>query len=160
MPPANPTILFAQGDWHTSGCFDRTRHVLGSRGYPVETIDYPSVGAEPPTKTADDDSAVVRGLVQRLVWSNQGKSVVIVAHSYGSVVASNAIEGLGYKSRAQEGKSGGVITVIYLSGCVLTLGMSIYKLMGEQDPPWMRREVSYMPLLWHVMASSRYFVDI
>lgn len=52
-----------------------------------------------------------------------------------------------------------MITVIYLSGCVLTLGMSIYKLMGEQDPPRMRREVSYAPLLLHIMASSRSSVD-
>lgn len=65
----------------------------------------PSVGAEPPNKGLSDDTAAVRVVLERL--ADEGHMIVLVVHSYGGLVGSNAVEGLGYKQRADEDKKGG-----------------------------------------------------
>ena len=141
MTAPKPTIVFAPGAWHTPDCFDPARDVLAARGWSVEAINYPSVGAEPPTVGLAEDAKVVRETLQRL--ADEGKSIVLVVHSYGGLVGANAVEGLGYKRRAQQGKTGGVIMFVYLSAFVTPLGKSIIEMLGGQPLPWMKFDVSH-----------------
>ncbi|KAH7136936.1 Alpha/beta hydrolase fold-1 [Dactylonectria estremocensis] len=137
-----PTIVFAPGAWHTADCFDLVRDALDARGWSTEAVNYPSVGAEPPTKGLSDDAAALRAVLQRL--ADEGKSIVLVVHSYGGLVGANAVEGLGYKQRAEQGQSGGVIMFVYLAAFVTPLGKSIKDMLGGQFLPWMKFEGNYV----------------
>lgn len=137
---SNPTIVFAPGAWHTADCYDVVRKELHAKGWETEAVDYPSVGAEPPTKGLSDDVAAVRAVVEKL--AEEGKKVMVVVHSYGGLVGAEAVKGLGLKQRVQEGKTGGVIQLVYLSAFVMPKGVSILAAFGGQYLPWMRVEVS------------------
>ncbi|KAF5262503.1 hypothetical protein FOXYS1_6772 [Fusarium oxysporum] len=139
---SNPTIVFAPGAWHTADCYDVVRKELHAKGWETEAVDYPSVGAEPPTKGLSDDVAAVRAVVEKLV--EEGKKVMVVVHSYGGLVGAEAVKGLGLKQRAQEGKTGGVIQLVYLSAFVMPKGASILGALGGQYLPWMRVEGDYV----------------
>lgn len=142
MSSTKPTIVFGPGAWHTPDCFDLVRNELASRGWSVEAIDYPSVGAEPPTKSLSDDARVVREALQRL--ADEGKPIVLVVHSYGGLVGANAVEGLGYKQRAQQGKAGGVIMFVYLAAFVTPRGKCILEMLGGKPLPWMNFKASHI----------------
>ncbi|KAI8675769.1 AB hydrolase-1 domain-containing protein [Fusarium keratoplasticum] len=142
MSSVKPTIVFAPGAWHTADCFDVVREALHARDWTTEAVEYPSVGAEPPTKGLADDANAVRASIERL--ADEGKKVVLVVHSYGGLVGANAVEGLGYKQRLREGKTGGVILFVYLAAFVTPLGKSIKEMLGGQFLPWMRPEGDYV----------------
>jgi pimeloyl-ACP methyl ester carboxylesterase len=130
-----PIFLFAPGAWHQSSCFDIVRAELASLGYETEAIAYPSVGAEPPNKTLADDVAAARVVLEGLVARE--KEVVLICHSYGGAVAANAVEGLGRRQRAEQGKNGGVIMFVYMSAFVVPKGMCLMDQLGNQWLPWM-----------------------
>lgn len=140
-PSTKPTIFIVPGAWHTPECFDALREVLESHGYPTESIAHPSIGAEPPTKTLDDDANNVRKTLSRLI-DKEGKDVILIGHSYGGNVVSNASDGFGRATRAAEGKTGGISLLIYLTGFVVPKGKSLLVALGGQWQPWMKFDVS------------------
>lgn len=153
MPTPKPTIVFAPGAWHTANSFDGVREALQARDWPTEAVDYPSVGAEPPTKGAADDADAVRSVIEKL--ADEGKHIILVGHSYGGLVIANAVKGLGYKQRKEEGKAGGVLTLVYLSAFVTPVGTSLLDLLGGNPLPWMKVDVSHP----HILTQS-YVVSI
>lgn len=141
MSSPNPTIVFAPGAWHTAGCFDVVRESLRSRGWSTEAVNNPSVGAEPPTKGLADDAERLRETLHRI--AEEGKEIVLVVHSYGGLVGANAVEGLGYKQRQQQGKVGGVVMFVYLAAFVMPLGKNIKEAVGGKFLPWMKVQVNH-----------------
>ncbi|KAF5000515.1 hypothetical protein FGRMN_1682 [Fusarium graminum] len=139
MSSTRPTILFAPGAWHKASCFDPVRETLHSEGWTTEAVEYPSVGAEPPTKGLDEDADAVRSALQRL--SDEGDHIVLVVHSYGGLVGANAVKGLGYHQRRGQGLPGGVVMFVYLAAFVTPLGLSIKQMLGGQFLPWMNIQV-------------------
>ncbi|KAH8659749.1 Alpha/beta hydrolase fold-1 [Ilyonectria robusta] len=139
---SKPTIVFAPGAWHTPDCFDVVRDALHVRGWSTEAVSYPSVAAEPPTKGLADDAVAVRAALQRL--ADEGTTIVLVVHSYGGLVGANAVEGLGYKQRAKQGQSGGVIMFVYLAAFVTPLGKSVKDMLGGRFLPWMKFDGNYV----------------
>ena len=137
---SKPTIVFIPGAWHSPDSFQLARDALQARGWETEAVAFPTVGAEPPTKGVPDDAAAVRKVLETL--AEQGKQIVLVVHSYGGVVGAQAVRGLGYKQRQKEGKTGGIITYLYLSAFVVPTGQSLLKMLGGNWLPWMRVEVN------------------
>lgn len=144
----NPTIVFSLGAWVIPAVFDATRSHLEALGFPSECPAHPSIGAEPPTKTLSDDAASLRGVLTKL--ADEGRDLVVVAHSYGGVVASSSLEGLGKTTRAAEGKTGGVVKVVYLAAFALDKGQSLLGMLGGNYLPWMKVEVS---LSWTIIVN-------
>ncbi|KAH6876380.1 Alpha/beta hydrolase fold-1 [Thelonectria olida] len=142
MTVSRPTIVFAPGAWHTADCFDLARNALHARGWSTEAVDYPSVGAEPPTKGLHDDAAALRNTLTRLC--DAGKEIILVVHSYGGLVGANAVEGLGYRQRRNEAKVGGVIMFVYMAAFVTPLGKSIKEMLSGQFLPWMNFQGEYV----------------
>lgn len=140
MSSDQPVFVFAPGAWHTPDCFEIVQGKLDKQGYTTSAVAYPSVGAEPPTRSLFDDAAALRRDI--LVQTTQGKQVIVVVHSYGGLVGAEAVKGLGYKQRKAEGKTGGVTLLVYLSAFVTPKGMSILKMLGGQPLPWMNFQVS------------------
>ncbi|KAH8756012.1 Alpha/beta hydrolase fold-1 [Diaporthe sp. PMI_573] len=135
MPTEQPTILFVPGAWHFPAGFDAVRELLKPFGYPTEAVAHPSVGAEPPNKTLKDDTANTRAEIEKL--AEAGKKVVLVAHSYGGIVGSSAVEGLGFEQRKAVGKEGGVINFVYLTAFALPKGTGPRHVLGDAVLPWM-----------------------
>uniref|UniRef100_A0A093VIK6 Methylesterase 1 n=1 Tax=Talaromyces marneffei PM1 TaxID=1077442 RepID=A0A093VIK6_TALMA len=86
-----PTILLVHGAWHGSWCWKFQIPMLEALGYSVETVDLPCTSKVPGT-TQSDDAAQVRSSVESLL--SKGKSVIVLAHSYGGSIASAGMRGL------------------------------------------------------------------
>lgn len=137
-----PTIVFSLGAWTRPSAFSTVTAKLLEKGIPCETPPHPSVGSEPPTKTLQDDVSSLRSVLTRLI-ETEGKDVIVVAHSYGGVVASCAVEGLSKAERSTAGicKPGGVCRVAYLAAFALDKGMSLVDMLGGEFLPWMQADV-------------------
>ncbi|KAJ5470098.1 hypothetical protein N7530_007455 [Penicillium desertorum] len=137
-----PTFVFSLGAWLTPIVLDAVRDRLNTLGYPSECPAHPSIGAEPPSLTLEDDVASMRRVLRTL--ADEGKDIVLVAHSYGGVVASTASEGLVKHVRAESGKPGGIIKVVYLAAFALDKGQSLLGMLGGNYLPWMKIEGDYV----------------
>ncbi|CAI7625443.1 unnamed protein product [Penicillium glandicola] len=137
-----PTFVFSLGAWLTPIVFDALRDRLNTLGYPSKCPAHPSIGAEPPSLTLEDDVASMRRVLTTL--ADEGKDIVLVAHSYGGVVASAASEGVVKHVRAEIGKPGGIVKVVYLAAFALDKGQSLLGVLGGDYLPWMKIEGDYV----------------
>jgi pimeloyl-ACP methyl ester carboxylesterase len=135
-----PTFVFSLGAWVVPAVFDATRSRLEALGFPSECPAHPSIGAEPPSKTLADDTASLRDVLTKL--ADEGRDLIVVAHSYGGVVASSSVEGLNKAARTAEGKAGGVVKMVYLAAFALDKGQSLLGMLGGNYLPWMKVDVS------------------
>ncbi|KAF1348406.1 alpha/beta-hydrolase [Lizonia empirigonia] len=129
-----PTILFVPGAWHKASCFDPTLRALEAKGYPVATADHASVNPAPGLSTWDADMASIRSVLTPLVAA--GKSVIVAAHSYGSLPSGEAIGPFLQRTRAAANQPGGVVHMMYIASFVLPAQMSLMDALGGKPPPW------------------------
>jgi hypothetical protein len=132
-------LVFVPGAWHTPDTFDIVRDVLAKRGHDSEAVPNVSVGATDPSFGLHADIAHTQSVLRTL--AEQGRQIVVVNHSYGGLVGAGAVEGLGFKQRAQAGLSGGVIQVVWMAAFVASKGMSIVDMLGGSYLPWMLLKV-------------------
>jgi len=112
-----PTILFVPGFWEGSTPFAKVSSLLEAHDYSTLTVVLPSTGTVSPNNPSMlDDIATVRAKVEKLVTANL--EVVMVLHSAGGFLGSNAIEGLDVKARAEKGLKGGVTKLVILAGAL------------------------------------------
>lgn len=107
---AKPTILLVAGAWHTADYFGPLIKLLEATNYPTVSLGLPSVGASPPVSDFSGDVAAIRTAASELIADD--KEVVAVLHSYGGIAGTEALQGLG---KAQEGKAGRVIALVYIA---------------------------------------------
>ncbi|MCJ1312695.1 hypothetical protein MMC25_006371 [Agyrium rufum] len=96
-----PEILFVPGAWHVAEHFSPVVAALEGRGYVARAVTLPSVGAERPLSSRDQDVAAIRNAVSQLV-EDESKEVVLVLHSYGGMPGSESLRGLGQLEREKE----------------------------------------------------------
>lgn len=137
----NPTIVFSLDAWVIPEVFDSVRDNLRTIGYPSECLAHPSMGADPPSKPLEDDINAFHTLLINL--ADEEKNIIVIAHSYGGVVASSAVDSLSVKARQKLGKRGGVVRFIYLAAFALDKGQSLLGMLGGQFLPWMEVEVCF-----------------
>jgi pimeloyl-ACP methyl ester carboxylesterase len=120
MSPTKPTIVIIPGSFSAYGAYDPFLALLRAEGFTAVAVNLPSTQKRMPLPpaTLKDDAALVRGVVGALVAENEGTEVVVLAHSYGGSVATEALTGLGVK----EGKKGGVRRLVFLSAVVPKVG--------------------------------------
>lgn len=126
MAATKPTLVLIHGGWHIPSTYSKFTSSLRSAGYEVHVPRLPSMNeTRPPNADLADDTALIRGYVESLV--DAGRTVVAIMHSYGGQVGTNALHGLGLKTRTQqaEGLSGGVAHLIYLCAFALPEGGSM-----------------------------------
>lgn len=135
MTTEKPSIVLIQGSFQTPLVYAKLTTGLRDLGYPVTHPSLPScidVEADDfPTRTMEDDARTITETLQQLI-EKEGKSVVVVMHSYGGIVGSTAIpQFLAYTSRQAEGKKGGVLHLFYYAAFVLPEGASVMGTYGE-----------------------------
>lgn len=74
-----PIFIFSLGAWTDPVAFDAVRSRLRALGFPSECPAHPSIGAEPPSKTLEDDVASLRRVL--IAAADEGEDIVVVAHS-------------------------------------------------------------------------------
>ncbi|RDL38039.1 Uncharacterized protein BP5553_05472 [Venustampulla echinocandica] len=135
LVPEKPTIVIVQGSFQTPLVYDGLLKGLVAEGYPSLHPKLPSCtdvdSPEFPSVTLVDDALAVRLEVTKLV-EYESKTVVVVMHSYGGLVGSEAVpEELSFTHRQAKRLSGGVIHLFYFSAFVLSEGQSVLGTFGE-----------------------------
>ncbi|KAH6849879.1 Alpha/Beta hydrolase protein [Chaetomium sp. MPI-CAGE-AT-0009] len=131
-----PTIVIVPGAWQLPSAWDDFRAVLARAGHQNYHVSLPSIGGtELPLTGLPEDVAAVRHVVGGL--ADHGDEIVLLCHSAGGVVGSNAVEGYDIASRKAAGKVGGVIRIVYLSAFMLPKDKSLMDMLGGTPLPWM-----------------------
>lgn len=128
-------IIIVQGSFQTPLVYKKLSDGLEARGFSTSHPELPSCSntenLEFPSKTLSDDTEAVRKVVKHLV-EDENKAVVIVMHSYGGLVGSNAIgEDLYISHRRSAGLAGGVLHLFYVAAFVLDKQQSVLGVFGE-----------------------------
>lgn len=134
-PARKPAIILVQGSFQLPEAYHKLASALRSRGFLVVQPLLPSLSDhESPDfakRDLSDDSRVVGDEAKRLVV-DEGMNVMVVMHSYGGLVGSNAIPGhLSFQSRHQNGLTGGVVRLFYFAAFILDEGKSVLGTFGE-----------------------------
>ncbi|KAI1621738.1 Alpha/beta hydrolase fold-1 [Exophiala viscosa] len=133
-----PVIYMLHGAWHSPAYFVTVKSMFEARGYKVISPQVPTSGAVPPTKTLYDDADFVRGELEPLI--EHGQDVVLVMHSYGGVVGTQAAAGLGKAERQNRGLKGGIVHLFYACSFIVALGQSLCDPLGGKLAPWIKAE--------------------
>jgi len=119
-----PTILFVHGGWHSSAHFEPIISLLSQHSYPALCPQLPSYYSRT-TINLYDDASTIRSALAKLV-ETEGKEVLVVFHSYGGQVGTEAVyESFGKKYREKLGLKGGVVGLFYMCAFILPLGQSV-----------------------------------
>ncbi|KAL9108364.1 MAG: hypothetical protein Q9227_006824 [Pyrenula ochraceoflavens] len=119
------SVVFVPGFWEGPGPFEGVRAILQKKyGYNTTVIARPSTGhASPNNPTQEDDIEVIRTTLKvkkKLdILINRGHKIILVVHSSGGFVGSNAIIGLTLSERSALGLSGGVAIIVAMTAALL-----------------------------------------
>jgi len=130
---SKPSILLIPGSFSHASMYYPLQDAIQALGYECFVNNAPSASRNPPEEpaTLEDDAVFFRGIIEKL--ADQGKDVVVVPHSYGGIIATEAAKGASKADRQASGKPGGIVKIIYLTAIVLPEGGSSRKDYGE--PP-------------------------
>lgn len=142
MATEKPTILLIPGAWQQGSAFEPVANILRAQGYQAETITLPSAGGPASTTAYDDAEHIQKTYLNNLVA--QGKEVILVMHSYGSIPGTESVKGLARKDLAARGKKGGVVSLIYQSALLVPAGASVESFLPGGLDAYMTTDVSFM----------------
>ncbi|KAK5553546.1 hypothetical protein LTR46_008521 [Exophiala xenobiotica] len=139
-----PTVVIVPGSFSPAYFYDVVVDKLRENGFETIVDNLPSASRSPPEPAATmaDDAAFFHDIVEKL--ADQGKDVVLVTHSYGGVVGTEASKGLSKSERTEAGKYGGLVRLVYLTSVVPTPGNSLGDLMGTLLPTYIKFDGEYM----------------
>ncbi|KAJ6015162.1 hypothetical protein N7540_009753 [Penicillium herquei] len=134
-----PVILIVPGAFGTPEGFERLIPYLNNAGCTTHPGSYPSCNpSDPADVSALQDINFLRDNVLLPLLNEQSKDVVIIAHSYGGVVAGGAAKGLAKETRRTQGQSTGVVGLIYVAGNITLEGESLFTAVGGAYPPFIK----------------------
>ncbi|KAK1751213.1 Alpha/beta hydrolase fold-1 [Echria macrotheca] len=126
MATRKPVIVVIPGAFHRPSHYDPIILPLREQGYTVISpplVTCGDVDVSAAALPADDAKRVHEDLLPLL---DQGLEAVVVAHSYGSVVATETIRDQTRAERASRGLPGGIVGAVWIAGfCFPTRGKNI-----------------------------------
>ena len=130
-----PTIVLVQGSFQIRKVYDKLTAGLVAQGYHTVHPELPTCSntesTDFPKLSLVDDALAIRTELTRLI-EYEGKTVVVVMHSYGGLVGSEATtEELSFAKRQAQGLPGGVIHLFLYSAFLLNEGQSVLSAFGE-----------------------------
>jgi hypothetical protein len=130
------TILFVPGAWIAPAFYQPFLQALTVAGYDIHFAKYPSFNPEDPAITTCQADADAISVALKSLVEDKGKDVLVFMYSYGGMPGAAAATGLAKSQRAQEGKAGGVIGLLFLAAFLVSEGLSCQDLQGGKLPPW------------------------
>ena len=130
-----PTIVLIQGSFQIPDVYSKLVQGLVYQGYPTIFPRLPSCSNTespnfPQVSLVDDALAIRTELVRQVEY--EGKYVVVVMHSYGGLVGSEAItEDLTWAKRRAQGLPGGVIHIFFYAAFLINEGQSVLSAFGQ-----------------------------
>lgn len=128
-----PSIILVPGSFARPEFYDPIVDVVKSHGYSIRALHLPSVGLEAgpvgPPPSMYDDAAFIAREVEKL--ADEGNDILLVAHSYGGVPATESLKGLSKEERAKSGKAGGVVRLAYLTCLVPAVGSNSASVLAD-----------------------------
>jgi hypothetical protein len=143
MATKKPAIVLAPGSFAKVSLYAKFTYLLYEAGYDrIEIVRMPSLGNRSPlpAATLDDDADYVRQIIEEV--SNEGFDVLLLAHSYGGLPATQAVKGVSKKEREAAGKKGGVVRILYTTAVVPDLDGDLPSVMGNGTPDSIQLDVS------------------
>ncbi|KAI9927483.1 hypothetical protein MW887_003098 [Aspergillus wentii] len=119
---SKPTILIISGGGHTPAHFRPLQILFEHRRYAVHSPRLPSNCLLLANDSSAEDVTLARKIATRL--SNEGKEIIVLMHSYGGFVGTEAMCGLGLIQRARAGLTGGVKWLAYMTAVTPMKGES------------------------------------
>ncbi|KAF2967418.1 hypothetical protein GQX73_g6173 [Xylaria multiplex] len=125
---SKPYFLLVPGSFAPAPFYDDLVYRVRAHGYDMKALQLATAGLkagegrDTPPATMYDDAALIAKEVEAL--ADAGREVILVAHSYGGMPATESINGLSVQARKKEGKIGGVVRLAYKTVLVTTLGHS------------------------------------
>lgn len=139
-----PVFVIVPGAWHLPETFEPTTKILAEKGYESKGVELVST-YDTGIQDFDPDVQRIRTAVQELL--DDGKDVVLVMHSYGGVVGSEAAKYFLGDNENEGKKTRGKITrMVWVCAFVLPVGTSLMDGLGGNDLPWFKVEVCRLPL--------------
>ncbi|KAK5990601.1 putative hydrolase R7-like protein [Cladobotryum mycophilum] len=142
MSSDKPIICVIHGAWHQPLHYAGLINPLRRDGYTVLAPCLASTGAENKDirgKTLHDDTTVVVKSIEMAMLN--GREIVLVAHSYGALVATEVAAKQSTEERAARGLNGGIRGIVYISAILFPeIGMSSWDVLfsgGNDIPPWL-----------------------
>lgn len=134
MPPYPPTIFLIPGAFAPPSSLAPLTAALHRAGLPTHTAPLPSFNPpDPRTASVAADVASVRAALAPLVA--HGSNVLVVAHSYGGLVAGGAAAGL------TTARGTGVVGLVFLAAMMAHEGQSLAQMFGGAMPPVVQTDV-------------------
>lgn len=136
--PSSLAILVIPGSCSPAPLYENlVSHIKSISGIETYVYGLPSGNRLPPEQPAGlaDDASFFRDKIIEL--AEAGKDVVLVPHSYGGLVASDACQGVLKSQRAQQGLQGGVVRIVYLTCVVAPLDQASADVCGVLSFDWL-----------------------
>ncbi|RYP08638.1 hypothetical protein DL764_001766 [Monosporascus ibericus] len=135
MAMDKPVILLAHGAWHPPILYNPLKHALEACGYELLVPELVTMGPGKTGMSWDADDAMLLETATPLF--DQGRSVVLVGHSYGGIPACIATRGNGVEDRRAVGKRGGFSHLVFLCAFAMPArDMSVLTVSGGSWLPW------------------------
>lgn len=128
MAPDKPVILLIHGAFYQPIHYNEVLGKLSEKGFTVAAPALPTTGTDPDL-TYEDDVEVINQTLLKLL--DDGKEVILVAHSTGALPASHCIEGESVAERAECGLKGGIRH--YINVCGLAYPRRGKCFLGKED---------------------------
>ena len=140
---STPTFVLVHGSWHSPETWDKLSPLLQARGYRSVSVDLPSTDPDHNPGTANflGDKEAVRAAI--LAETTQGRDVVVVPHSYGTLPGCSAVQGLtlpkdpsvSSSASAPAARQGHVIGIAALATGMIPSGVTFLGASGGVVPP-------------------------
>ena len=144
-----PTILIIPGSFAPARLYDPFLSLLHGLGFPALVEELPTADRRPPSPAATmyDDAKFFNQVINRLLA--EGKDVVVLGHSYGGCVTTEAVKGL--TEQKKQGKAtlgeggdgrGRLVGLVYLTALMPLIGDSLMGMFeGQSDLAFIGFEV-------------------
>ncbi|KAI0440534.1 Alpha/beta hydrolase fold-1 [Xylaria telfairii] len=130
---SKPYILLVTGSFARASLYDDLVARVKAHGYDMKALQLPTVGLGPgigrdtPPATMYDDAALIAKEIEAL--ADAGREVVLVAHSYGGMPATESTKGLSVQERQKQGKKGGLVRLAYKTVLLTKPGHSAFEVL-------------------------------
>ncbi|KAI1078522.1 alpha/beta-hydrolase [Whalleya microplaca] len=131
-----PTIILVHGAWSTPAIYQPYITALEAAGFTVHCPRLPSCsGVSPPTASFTEDVACVQTLLHSLTTTNPGQRILLIMHSYGGAVGTDAVSGLLATNPSAQAS---IVHLLYLCAYILVPGSCVWDIVEEAGvaPLW------------------------